>query len=336
MSALHSKATTIHRLHSWEFDTITDRNALLVKVEDVSKSIEFKRYVTEDLEGGIIKERVSYKATLTLSNTVLADNVSVVISVSDYETYNGNRILDKVNNTTYILTAITPPDLVPTAITQLTSAPNKITTFTLKYVIPLTIADIGKRCYQKDTKTFYDLVSFTNNVAKWSSNNTFTQEIVEDWDTVLEAGVYYCPANLLNPLATHNPTTTYDYVGFVQKLSTNGVNKVIQTVQTIVTETNISSIREYKRFSYYDLLLQTVVFSSWQQLNETIEHTFSNTNEVTITHNLGKYPLVNILKKETVNNVTTYEIILANTVHISVNQVKINFSTELTGKILLN
>jgi hypothetical protein len=334
MSALHSKATTIHRLHSWEFDTITDRNALLVKVEDVSKSIEFKRYVTEDLEGGIIKERVSYKATLTLSNTVLADNVSVVISVSDYNAYNGNRILDKVNNTTYILTVLTPPALVPTTITQLTSEPHTITTFTLKYVIPLTIADIGKRCYQKDTKTFYDLVSFTNNVAKWSSNNTFTQEIVEDWDTVLEAGVYYCPANLLDASATHNPTTTYDYVGFVQKLSTN---EVIQTVQTIVTENNISSIREYKRFSYYDLLYpQTIVFSNWQQLNETIEHTFSNTNEVVITHNLGKYPLVNILKKETVNNVTTYEIILANTVHISVNQVKINFSTELTGKILLN
>lgn len=333
MSALHSKATIIHRLHSWEFDTIADRNALLVTVGDDVKSIEFKRYVTEDLVNGIIEERVKYKATLTLSSTVLADNVSVVISGSDYNAYNGNRILDKVNNTTYILTAITPPALVPTAITQLTSAPHTITSFTLKYVIPLTIADIGKRCYQKDTKTFYDLVSFTNNVAKWSSNNTFTQEIVEDWDTVLEAGVYYCPANLLNSSATHNPTTTYDYVGFVQKLSTN---EVIQTVQTIVTETNISSIREYKRFSYYDLLAQTVTFSTWQQLNETIEHTFINEDEVTITHNLGKYPLVNILKKETVGSSTTYEIILANTVHTSINQVKINFSTALTGKIIIN
>lgn len=330
MSALHSKATTIHRLHSWEFDTITDRNALLVTVGDDVKSIEFKKYVTEDLVEGIIVERVSYKATLTLSSTVLADNVSVVISGSDYNTYNGNRKLDKVNNTTYILKVGT---LLSTTITQTTSDTHTITDFTLKYVIPLTIADIGKRCYQKDTKTFYDLVSCTNNVAKWSSNNTFTQEIVENWNTVLEAGVYYCPANLLTPSAPNNPTTTDDYVGFVQKLSTN---EVIQTVQTIVTETNISSIREYKRFSYYDLLAQTVTFSTWQQLNETIEYTFINEDEVTITHNLGKYPLVNILKKETVGSVITYEIILANTIHTSINQVKINFSTALTGKIIIN
>jgi len=324
MSALHSKATTIHRLHSWEFDTITDRNALLVTVGDVTKSIEFKVYVTEDLEGGSIVEKVTYKATLTLSSTVLDDNVSVFISGSSYNTYNGNRTLDKVNNTTYILTNLTQTTLVP----------HTITDFTLKYVIPLTIADIGKRCYQKDTKTFYDLVSFTNNVAKWSSNNTFTQEIVENWNTVLEAGVYYCPANLLNQSSTNNPTLTDDYVGFVQKLSTN---EVIQTVQTIITENNVSSIREYKRFSYYDLLFpQTVTFSPWQQLNNTIEHTFTNTDAVTITHNLGKYPLVNILKKETVNNVTTYDLILANTIHTSINQVKINFSTALTGKILLN
>ncbi len=323
MSALHSKATTIHRLHSWEFDTVTDRNALLVTIEDVNKSIEFKRYVTEDLVGGRIEERVTYIATLTLSSPVLADDVSVVISGSSYNPYNGNYILDKVNNTTYILTGLVQTTLVL----------HKITNFTLKYVIPLTIADIGKRCYQKDTKTFYDLVSFTNNVAKWSSNNTFTQEIVEDWDTVLEAGVYYCPANLLTPLTTHNPTTVDDYVGFVQKLSTN---EVIQTVQTVATENNVSSIREYKRFSYYDLLLQTVVFSNWQQLSKAIEHTFTNTNEVTITHNLGKYPLVNILKKETVGSVTTYEVILANTVHNSNMQVTINFSTALTGKIIIN
>lgn len=322
MSALHSKATTIHRLHSWEFDTVTDRNALLVTVEDVNKSIEFKAYVTENLVGGSIVEEEAYKATLTLSSAVLVDNVSVVISGSSYSLYNGTYILDKVNNTTYILTNLTQTTLVP----------HEITNFTLKYVIPLTIADIGKRCYQKDTKTFYDLVSFTNNVAKWSSNNTFTQEIVEDWDTVLEAGVYYCPANLLTPLTTHNPTTD-DYVGFVQKLSDN---EVIQTVQTVATENSVSSIREYKRFSYYDLLLQTVVFSNWQKLSKAIEYTFIDVSEVIITHNLGKYPLVNILKKETVGGVTTYEVILANTVHTSINQVKINFSIALTGKILLN
>ena len=322
MSALHSKATTIHRLHSWEFDTVTDRNALLVTVEDVNKSIKFKAYVTENLVGGSIVEEEAYKATLTLSSAVLVDNVSVVISGSSYSLYNGTYILDKVNNTTYILTNLTQTTLVP----------HEITNFTLKYVIPLTIADIGKRCYQKDTKTFYDLVSFTNNVAKWSSNNTFTQEIVEDWDTVLEAGVYYCPANLLTPLTTHNPTTD-DYVGFVQKLSDN---EVIQTVQTVATENSVSSIREYKRFSYYDLLLQTVVFSNWQKLSKAIEYTFIDVSEVIITHNLGKYPLVNILKKETVGGVTTYEVILANTVHTSINQVKINFSIALTGKILLN
>jgi hypothetical protein len=323
MAALHSKATTIHRLHSWEFNTITDKNALLVTIEDAIKSIEFKAYVTEDLVGGSIVEVLTYKATLTLSSTVLADNVSVVISGSSYSSYNGNNILDKVNNTTYILTNLTQTTLVP----------HKITDFTLKYVIPLTIADIGKRCYQKDTKTFYDLVSFTNNVAKWSSNNTFTQEIVEDWDTVLEAGVYYCPVNLLTQTAPHNPTTADDYVGFVQKLSTY---EVIQTVQTVVTENSISSIREYKRFSYYDLLLQKVVFSNWQQLSKAIEYTFTNTNVVTITHNLGKHPLVNILKKETVGSVITYEVILANTVHNSNMQFTINFSTALTGKILIN
>lgn len=324
MSAYHSKATAIHRLHAWEFANPYDKTANLATIDDTGVNIQFKEYVEENLTDGVLSTVSTYKATLTLNGTILTDNSEVTITDSAYTSYNGTFTLDKVNNTTYVLIGLTQ-----TASQQINSV-NSINNFTIKRKIVLTSADIGKRCYEQSTKTFYDLVGVDNNgVGEWLGTNNLTQKLVDDWNTVLTAGVYYSEAGL----TSSNSPTNANYVGFVQKLADGSV---IQTVQTIVTENSISSIREYKRFSYCDLLGQPVAFSPWQQLNETIEHTFTNINEVIITHNLGKYPLVNILKKETVGSVITYELILANTIHTSINQVKINFSTALTGKILLN
>jgi hypothetical protein len=317
MSAYHSKATAIHRLHAWEFANPYDKTANLATIDDTGVNIQFKEYVQENLNAGVLSTVSTYKATLTLNGTILTDNSEVTITDSDYEPYNGTFTLDKVNNTTYVLIGLTQ-----TASQQIDSV-NSVNNFTIKRKIVLTLADIGKRCYEQSTKTFYDLVGVNNGVGEWFGTNNLTQKLVEDWDTVLTAGVYYSEAGL----TSSNSPTNANYVGFVQKLADG---KVIQTLQTV----DITNIREYKRFSYTNLLNPptNISFSNWIALTQTIETTFEAVNVVVVTHNLGKYPLVNVLLKVG----TAYELILANTVHNSNMQVTITFSTELTGKILIN
>ena len=313
MSAYHSKATAIHRLHAWEFANPYDKTNNLATIDDTGVNIQFKEYVEENLEVGVVVTVKRYKATLTLNGTILTDNSEVTITGSSYAPYNGTFILDKVNNTTYVLIGRT----------QETLQPNSVSIFTIKRKIVLTSADIGKRCYEQSTKTFYDLVGVNAGVGEWFGTNNLAQKLVEDWNTVLTAGVYYSKAGLTN---SHSPTDA-NYVGFVQKLADGNV---IQTLQTV----NVANIREYKRFSYVDLLNPptNISFSNWSALTQTIETTFTAQTVVIITHNLGRYPLVNVLLK--VGN--EYELILANTVHNTNMQVTITFSTTLTGKILIN
>ena len=320
MSAYHSKATAIHRLHAWEFANPYDKTNNLATIDDNGVNIQFKEYVEENLVGGVAVTVQKYKATLTLNGTILTDNSEVTITGSSYDTYNGTFTLDKVNNTTYVLIELTQTSLQPI---------HSVNSFTIKHKIVLTIADIGKRCYEQSTKTFYDLVGVNTGVnagvGEWFGTNNLAQKLVDDWDTVLTAGVYYSVAGL----ATSNSPTNANYVGFVQKLAEGNV---IQTLQTV----NVENIREYKRFSYVDLLNPptNISFSNWSALTQTIETTFTAQTVVEITHNLGKYPLVNVLLK--VGTESEYELILANTVHNTNMKVTITFSTALTGKILIN
>ena len=320
MSAYHSKATAIHRLHAWEFANPYDKTNNLATIDDNGVNIQFKEYVEENLVGGVAVTVQKYKATLTLNGTILTDNSEVTITGSSYDTYNGTFTLDKVNNTTYVLIELTQTSLQPI---------HSVNSFTIKHKIVLTIADIGKRCYEQSTKTFYDLVGVNTGVnagvGEWFGTNNLAQKLVDDWDTVLTAGVYYSVAGL----ATSNSPTNANYVGFVQKLAEGNV---IQTLQTV----NVENIREYKRFSYVDLLNPptNISFSNWSALTQTIETTFTAQKEVVIIHNLGKYPLVNVLLK--VGTESEYELILANTVHNTNMKVTITFSTALTGKILIN
>lgn len=317
MSAYHSKATAIHRLHAWEFANPYDKTNNLATIDDTGVNIQFKEYVQENLNAGVLSTVSTYKATLTLNGTILTDNSEVTITDSTYIPYNDTFTLDKVNNTTYVLIGLTQ-----TASQQIDSV-NSINNFTIKRKIALTPADIGKRCYEQSTKTFYDLIGVNNGVGEWLGTNNLTQKLVDDWDTVLTAGVYYSEAGL----TPSNSPTNANYVGFVQKLADGSV---IQTLQTI----DVTDIREYKRFSYTNLLNPptNISFSNWIALTQTIETTFEEVNVVVVTHNLGKYPLVNVLLKVG----TEYELILANTVHNSNMQVTITFSTALTGKILIN
>ena len=318
MSAYHSKATAIHRLHAWEFANPYDKTNNLATIDDNGVNIQFKEYVEENLVGGVAVTVQKYKATLTLNGTILTDNSEVTITGSSYDTYNGTFTLDKVNNTTYVLIELTQTSLQPI---------HSVNSFTIKHKIVLTIADIGKRCYEQSTKTFYDLVGVNTGVnagvGEWFGTNNLAQKLVDDWDTVLTAGVYYSVVGL----TTSNSPTNASYVGFVQKLAEGNV---IQTLQTV----NVENIREYKRFSYVDLLNPptNISFSNWSALTQTIETTFTAQTVVEITHNLGKYPLVNVLLKVG----TEYELILANTVHNTNMKVTITFSTALTGKILIN
>lgn len=318
MSAYHSKATAIHRLHAWEFANPYDKTNNLATIDDTGVNIQFKEYVEENLDKGAVVTVQKYKATLTLNGTILTDNSEVTITDSDYAPYNSTFTLDKVNNTTYVLIG-----LIQTTLQQINSV-NSVNIFTIKRKITLTLADIGKRCYEQSTKTFYDLVGVNNGVGEWFGTNNLAQKLVEDWDTVLTAGVYYSEAGL----TSSNSPTNANYVGFVQKLADGSV---IQTLQTV----NVANIREYKRFSYVDSLKlppNNISFSNWSALTQTIETTFTAQTVVIITHNLGRYPLVNVLLKVG----TEYELILANIVHNSNMQVTITFSTELTGKILIN
>ena len=314
MSAYHSKATAIHRLHAWEFANPYDKTNNLATIDDNGVNIQFKEYVEENLVGGVVVTVQKYKATLTLNGTILTDNSEVTITGSSYTTYNGTFTLDKVNNTTYVLIGLTQTTLAPI---------HSVNSFTIKRKIVLTSADIGKRCYEQSTKTFYDLVGVNTGVGEWFGTNDLAQKLVADWDTVLTAGIYYSAVGL----TTSNSPTNASYVGFVQKLADGNV---IQTLQTV----NVENIREYKRFSYVDLLNPptNISFSNWSALTQTIETTFTAQTVVEITHNLGKYPLVNVLLKVG----TEYELILANTVHNTNMKVTITFSTALTGKILIN
>ena len=316
MSAYHSKATAIHRLHAWEFANPYDKTNNLATIDDNGVNIQFKEYVEENLAGGVVVTVQKYKATLTLNGTILTDNSEVTITDSSYTLYNGTFTLDKVNNTTYVLIGLTQTTLAPI---------HSVNSFTIKRKIVLTSADIGKRCYEQSTKTFYDLVGVNAGVGEWFGTNNLAQKLVDDWNTVLTAGVYYSVVGL----TTSNSPTNANYVGFVQKLAEGNV---IQTLQTV----NVENIREYKRFSYVDLLNPptNISFSNWSALTQTIETTFTAQKEVVIIHNLGKYPLVNVLLK--VGTESEYELILANTVHNTNMKVTITFSTALTGKILIN
>ena len=316
MSAYHSKATAIHRLHAWEFANPYDKTNNLATIDDNGVNIQFKEYVEENLAGGVVVTVQKYKATLTLNGTILTDNSEVTITDSSYTLYNGTFTLDKVNNTTYVLIGLTQTTLAPI---------HSVNSFTIKRKIVLTSADIGKRCYEQSTKTFYDLVGVNAGVGEWFGTNNLAQKLVDDWNTVLTAGVYYSVVGL----TTSNSPTNANYVGFVQKLADGNV---IQTLQTV----DVENIREYKRFSYVDLLNPptNISFSNWSALTQTIETTFTAQKEVVIIHNLGKYPLVNVLLK--VGTESEYELILANTVHNTNMKVTITFSTALTGKILIN